>query len=84
MKTIALLRRGKKVPKTVDDREITHDLTSATKTPKRRKAKAGIHSPELTAKLRKALEDIEHDRVHTVDPNNHRDGFKELLKKKKP
>lgn len=50
---------------------------------KRGKAKVAASSTNLTEKLREALEDVTNGRVHTVDPEHYREGFKELIEKKK-
>ncbi|MFI5202400.1 MAG: hypothetical protein ACHQNE_08430 [Candidatus Kapaibacterium sp.] len=50
---------------------------------KGREAKQAAKSASLTEKLREALEDVKNGRVHTVDPENYREGFKELIEKKK-
>jgi hypothetical protein len=50
---------------------------------KRRKAKEAVGSSSVTEKLKQALDDVENDRFYTVDPNNYREGFKELVQKLK-
>ena len=54
---------------------------SEAKAHKRGKAKVAASSSNLTEKLREALEDVKNGRVHTVDPGNYREGFKELIEK---
>jgi hypothetical protein len=58
------------------------DAKPAAKAHKSRKAKEAVGSSSLTEKLREALDDVKNGRVYTVDPENYREGFKELLKKK--
>ncbi len=37
----------------------------------------------LTERLRRALEDVEEGRVHTIESENHREGFKKLIASKR-
>jgi soluble cytochrome b562 len=50
---------------------------------RRGKAKVAASSSKLTEKLQQLLDDVENDRFETVDPKNYREGFKELLVRKK-
>jgi hypothetical protein len=50
---------------------------------KRGKAKVAASSSKLTEKLQQLLDDVENNRYETVDPKNYREGFKELIEKRK-
>jgi hypothetical protein len=56
---------------------------SAKQAPARAVEKQEDRTHLLTERLKKALEDVNEGRVHTISPKNHKNGFQELVREKR-